>query len=74
MLDPELVIIGGELAPAGQPLLDSIRSSLERWISPASGHYPVALGELGAKAEVLGAIALAMSHAADETLAAGATG
>jgi predicted NBD/HSP70 family sugar kinase/biotin operon repressor len=69
LLDPELVIIGGELAPAGRPLLDSITTSLERWISPASGHYPVVLGELGAKAEVLGAIALAMSDVADETLA-----
>jgi predicted NBD/HSP70 family sugar kinase len=68
VLDPELVIIGGELAPAGRPLLESITASLERWISPASGHYPVALGELGAKAEVLGAIALAMSHVADEAL------
>jgi predicted NBD/HSP70 family sugar kinase len=70
VLDPELVIIGGELAPAGRPLLESVTASLERWISPASGHYPVALGELGAKAEVLGAVALAMSHVADETLAA----
>ncbi len=70
VLDPELVIIGGELAPAGRPLLESVTASLERWISPASGHYPVALGELGAKAEVLGAIALAMSRVADETLAA----
>ena len=69
VLDPELVIIGGELAPAGRPLLDSITNSLERWISPASGHYPVALGELGGKAEVLGAIALAMSHVPDQTLA-----
>ena len=68
LLDPEIVIIGGELAPAGQPLLGSIEASLERWISPASGHYPVVLGELGAKAEVLGAIALAMSQVADETL------
>jgi predicted NBD/HSP70 family sugar kinase len=69
LLDPELVIIGGELAPTGQPLLDSIIASLERWISPASGHYPVVLGELGGKAEVLGAIALAMSSVPDETLA-----
>jgi predicted NBD/HSP70 family sugar kinase len=69
VLDPELVIIGGELAPAGQPLLDSVTTSLGRWISPASGDYPVKLGELDAKAEVLGAIALAMSHIADETLA-----
>jgi predicted NBD/HSP70 family sugar kinase len=69
LLDPELVIIGGELAPAGQSLLDSISASLDRWISPASGHYPVVLGELGGKAEVLGAIALAMSQVPDETLA-----
>jgi predicted NBD/HSP70 family sugar kinase/biotin operon repressor len=73
ILDPELVIIGGELAPAGQPLLDSITDSLERWISPASGHYRVVLGELGGKAEVLGAIALAMSHVPDQTLAPLAT-
>lgn len=69
LLDPELVIIGGELAPAGEPLLESIRSSLDRWISPASGHkYRVVGGELGAKAEVLGAIALAMTHVPDQTL------
>ena len=69
LLDPELVIVGGELAPTGRPLLDSITASLERWISPASGHYPVVPGELGGTAEVLGAIALAMSGVADETLA-----
>lgn len=69
LLDPELVIIGGELAPAGEPLLASIRSSLDRWISPASGHeYRVVAGQLGAKAEVLGAIALAMTHVADQAL------
>jgi predicted NBD/HSP70 family sugar kinase len=73
LLDPELVIIGGELAPAGQSLPDNISSSLERWISPASGHHRVVLGELGGKAEVLGAIALAMSHVPDETLAPLAT-
>ena len=66
VLDPGLVIIGGELAPAGEPLLDSIQQSLATWISPASGRpHPVVLGELGAKAEVLGAVALAMNHAAE---------
>jgi predicted NBD/HSP70 family sugar kinase len=74
LLDPELVIIGGELAPAGQPLLDSVSASLERWISPASGQHRVVLGELGAKAEVLGAIALAMTHLPDQTLASRANG
>ena len=66
VLDPGLVIIGGELAPAGDPLLESIQVSLDTWISPASGHrHRVVLGELGARAEVLGAVALAMSHAAE---------
>ncbi len=69
LLDPALVIIGGELAPAGEPLLGSVRDSLDRWSSPASGHkYRVVLGELGAKAEVLGAIALAMGHVAEHIL------
>jgi predicted NBD/HSP70 family sugar kinase len=68
LLDPELVVIGGELVPAGQPLLDSVRRSLARWISPASGRYPVVFGELGARAEVLGAIALAMSNVPDQAL------
>jgi len=69
LLDPGLVIIGGELAPAGEPLLDSVRSSLDQWTSPATGHkYAVVLGALGAKAEVLGAIALAMSQVPSEAL------
>jgi predicted NBD/HSP70 family sugar kinase len=69
LFDPELVIIGGEVAPAGEPLLESVRASFDRWISPASGHkYPIVAGELGARAEVLGAIALAMSHVPDQAL------
>jgi predicted NBD/HSP70 family sugar kinase/biotin operon repressor len=69
LLDPERVIIGGELAPAGAPLFENIQLSLDRWISPASGHkYKVVGGQLGAKAEVLGAIALAMTHVPDQAL------
>jgi predicted NBD/HSP70 family sugar kinase len=69
LLDPGLVIIGGELAPAGHLLLESIQESLDRWISPASGrNYDVVLGELGAKAEALGAIALAMQEISVQTL------
>jgi predicted NBD/HSP70 family sugar kinase/biotin operon repressor len=71
LLDPGLVVIGGELAPAGEPLLDAIRRSLGRWISPALGRkYSVVAGELGARAEVLGAVALAMNRFAEAGLAA----
>jgi hypothetical protein len=62
-------VIGGELAPAGEGLLESIRRALGRWISPASGRkYSVVAGELGGRAEVLGAVALAMNRFADEAL------
>jgi predicted NBD/HSP70 family sugar kinase len=69
LLDPGLVVIGGELAPAGEGLLESIRRALGRWISPASGRkYSVVAGELGGRAEVLGAVALAMNRFAESAL------
>jgi predicted NBD/HSP70 family sugar kinase len=69
LLDPGLVVIGGELAPAGEGLLESIRRALGRWISPASGRkYTVVAGELGGRAEVLGAVALAMNRFAEAAL------
>jgi predicted NBD/HSP70 family sugar kinase len=60
VLDPRLVVVGGQLAAAGTPLLDGVRAELLRWLPPslASGVSVVA-GQLGARAEVLGAIALA---------------
>ncbi len=67
VLDPGLVIIGGELAAAGEVLLAAVRETIDRETSPATGHpYPVVPGALGAQAEVLGAIALAMNHAAGQ--------
>ena len=46
--------------------LSSARNADPRGISPATGHrHPVVLGELGEKAEVLGAVALAMNQAAE---------
>ncbi len=66
VIDPGLVIVGGELAAAGEVLLDAIRETIDRQTSPATGHpYPVVRGALGAQAEVLGAIALAMSDTSE---------
>ena len=62
VLDPGLVIVGGELAAAGDALLEGIREMIDRETSPVAGHsYPVVPGDLGAKAEALGAAALAMN-------------
>jgi predicted NBD/HSP70 family sugar kinase len=60
MLDPTLVIVGGALAQAGEPLLAGIRDSLSRTLSPVSNQaLDVVPAQLGTQAEVLGAIAIA---------------
>jgi predicted NBD/HSP70 family sugar kinase len=60
VLDPGLVIVGGKLAAAGEPLLDGVREVLARRLPPAiSQGVVVTTGSLGARAEVLGAVALA---------------
>jgi predicted NBD/HSP70 family sugar kinase len=62
VLDPRLVIVGGEVAAAGDVVLDGIRESIELTMTPSAGHaVRVVPGDLGGRAEVLGAIALAMS-------------
>lgn len=60
VLDPRLVVVGGQLAAAGAPLLDGVREELLRWLPPQLGQgLTVLAGQLGARAEVLGAIAMA---------------
>ena len=64
VLDPSLIIIGGDVAAAGEVLLDGVRESISRGTTPATGGaYRVVSGELGARAETLGAIALVMNTA-----------
>jgi predicted NBD/HSP70 family sugar kinase len=59
VLNPALVIVGGELAPAGAVLLDPIAAEIERHaVAPAAGAVRVVPGLLGERAEVLGAAAL----------------
>jgi predicted NBD/HSP70 family sugar kinase len=63
MLDPDLVVVGGTTA-AAEPLLPALRESLARGLRPGSQRGPVVVrGQLGARAEVLGAVALATAHA-----------
>ena len=70
VLDPKLVIIGGEIAAAGPPLLDGVRAVLERRLPSAiSQGVVVTAGRLGDRAEVLGAVALATRSTAAHLLA-----
>lgn len=63
VLNPELVVIGGELAAAGDILLDPIRASIHRHSIPgAAASATVTAGMLGDRAAVLGAAALILAQ------------
>jgi predicted NBD/HSP70 family sugar kinase len=61
LLNPRRVIIGGDLRLAGDLLLDPIRASLERrTLSATMASTEIVAAELGAAAEVRGALALVL--------------
>jgi predicted NBD/HSP70 family sugar kinase len=58
-LNPELIVVGGDLSEAGAPLLDGIRRALERGVEPCiAAEVEVTPSVLGERACVLGALAL----------------
>lgn len=68
LLNPRRVILGGDLADAGELVLAPIRDSVARYAIPsAARQLSVVPGTLGGRAEVLGALALVMSEAGDSS-------
>lgn len=66
VLTPARVVVGGELAQAGDLLLDPLHAALERWALPGAAEgVEVVAARLGARAHVLGAVALAGQLALD---------
>jgi predicted NBD/HSP70 family sugar kinase len=64
VLNPRMVVVGGELAGAGAPLLDAVRRAVRRHASPPiASTVEVRPGTLGEQAEVLGAAALILADA-----------
>lgn len=61
VFNPEMVVVGGDLGEAGDLLLDPMREAVDRYaIAPAAADARVVAGELGERAQVLGALALAI--------------
>jgi len=61
-LNPERIVVGGELGTAGDWLLEGIRESLRRYALPRAVEAAgVVAGVLGDRAEVLGALSLVIS-------------
>lgn len=69
LLNPSRVVLGGDLAEAGELVLAPIRESVSRYAIPsAARQLSVLPGALGGRAEVLGALALVLSEMGDSTL------
>ncbi|MBE2320171.1 ROK family protein [Solirubrobacter sp. CPCC 204708] len=63
LFNPQKVVVGGDLGAAGDLLLDPLRESLRRGaIRSAAEDVVVLQGELGERAEVLGAVALVLGR------------
>jgi predicted NBD/HSP70 family sugar kinase len=66
LLNPERIVVGGDLAPAGALLLEPLAESLTRGaVRSAADDVEVIGGELGDRAEVLGAVALVLRRGAE---------
>ncbi|WP_033196185.1 ROK family transcriptional regulator [Streptomyces xiaopingdaonensis] len=75
LLNPAVVVLGGDLAEAGDLVLDPVRDSVARYAIPsAARQLQVAAGTLGGRAEVLGALALVLNEMGDATLLDAAAG
>ena len=62
VFNPESVVVGGQLAQAGDVLLDPIRHAVSRSAIPsAAATVRIVPGDLGRRAEVLGALALVLT-------------
>ncbi len=59
LLNPALVSVGGDMARAGELLLEPARIGLRRYALDAAASTPVVAGELGGRASLIGAVLLA---------------
>jgi predicted NBD/HSP70 family sugar kinase len=63
IVDPSRLVVGGELSQAGELLLGPMRHALERAVIVGADSVPdIVQSQLGSRAEMLGAIALAVDR------------
>ncbi len=68
LLNPELIVVGGELSAAGEVLLHPMREQVHRHAIPATAReLEIVPGVLGARAELLGALALVLAGDVEST-------
>jgi predicted NBD/HSP70 family sugar kinase len=70
LLDPERIVLGGELAAAGEPLCEGVTESIRRYAQPAVADLEVVLSAFGERAQLVGALARAAARARDSAWSA----
>jgi predicted NBD/HSP70 family sugar kinase len=72
LVNPERIVVGGSVGAAGELVLEPLRESVRlRAIQSAAEDVEVVPGELGERAEVLGAVALVLHEAGPVVTATG---
>jgi hypothetical protein len=61
ILDPEMIVVAGDPASAGEALFEPLRASVDRHALQPRG-VRIVPSILGARAEIIGAVLLAMDH------------
>jgi predicted NBD/HSP70 family sugar kinase len=70
-LNPEMVVLGGELAAAGELFRSAVRQSVERYTQPGIARdLRIELGGLAWRSELIGAAALALDAAEERAASA----
>ncbi|MET3962692.1 putative NBD/HSP70 family sugar kinase [Marmoricola sp. OAE513] len=60
LLNPDVILVGGDMAHAGELLLESARLGLRRHVLAGTSTTPVLVAELGDRASMIGALVLAI--------------
>jgi len=64
LVNPELIVVGGDLAAAGDWLIEPLAAAVRRHALPSGAeHIAVVVGELGDRAEVRGAASIVLAEA-----------
>jgi predicted NBD/HSP70 family sugar kinase len=62
-LNPERIVVGGTVSPAGELVLEPMRDAVKRYAIPAAADdAKVVQGSLGERAELLGALILVVGQ------------
>lgn len=60
LLNPDVILVGGDMSHAGELLLESARLGLRRHVLAGTSSTPVLVAELGDRASMIGALVLAI--------------